>query len=160
MVLKLFEIVAPALAYFGRKDAQQARLIQQMAGDLNLDTRIVVCPIVRDADGLALSSRNAYLSPAERRAAAAIPRALEAAQQAVAKGEHDAARLEARVRAILEAEPLVSIDYVAVADAGCFEPVSALAGTCYVLLAAFIGSTRLIDNLLIEQRGAGFVATL
>jgi pantoate--beta-alanine ligase len=160
VVLKLFEIVAPTLAYFGRKDAQQARIVQQMACDLNLDTSIVLCPIAREADGLALSSRNAYLSPAERRAAAAIPRALEAAQQAVGAGEREAARLEARVREILEAEPLASIDYVATVDAERFEPVATLAKPCYLLVAVLIGSTRLIDNLLVEPRGAGFVATL
>jgi pantoate--beta-alanine ligase len=160
VVLKLFEVVAPARAYFGRKDAQQARILEQMARDLNLDTRIVVCPIVRDADGLALSSRNAYLSPAERRAALAIPRALEAAKQAIEQGEREAAGLEVRLRQVLDAEPLASVDYVAVVDAERFEPVRTLAGPCYVLVAAFIGPTRLIDNLLVEPRGEGFVGAL
>lgn len=150
VVLKLFEIVAPQFAYFGRKDAQQLRIIRQMAADLALDTEIVSCPIVRESDGLAMSSRNAYLSPAERRAATALHRALDAARQAIAGGERDAARLAQAMRGVLAGEPLVSPDYAEIVDADSFEPVTFLRGACLALLAARIGPARLIDNMLIE----------
>ena len=150
VVLKLLEIVAPQFAYFGRKDAQQLRIIRQMAADLALDAEIVTCPIVREADGLAMSSRNAYLSPAERRAATVLYRALDAARQAIAAGERDAARLVQAMRGVLAAEPLAAPDYAEIVDADSFEPVTRLRGTCLALLAVRIGATRLIDNMLIE----------
>jgi pantoate--beta-alanine ligase len=150
VVLKLLEIVAPQFAYFGRKDAQQLRLIRQMAADLALDAEIVTCPIVREADGLALSSRNAYLSPKERRAATVLYRALNAARQAIAAGEHDAARLVQTMRGVLTAEPLAAPDYTEIVDADSFETVTRLRGACLALLAARIGPARLIDNMLIE----------
>jgi pantoate--beta-alanine ligase len=153
VVLKLLEIVQPHFAYFGRKDAQQVRLIQQMARDLNLDTEIVVCPIVREADGLALSSRNAYLSAQERRAATVLNRALDAAHREMAKGERDPLRLQNVMRKVLESEPLANVDYAEVVDAGTFEPVTRIRGNCYVLLAVRIGKTRLIDNLFVETAG-------
>jgi pantoate--beta-alanine ligase len=150
VVLKLLEIVAPRFAYFGRKDAQQARLIRQMAADLALDTEIVVCPIVREADGLAMSSRNAYLSPGERRAATVLYRALDAARKAIGAGEVDAYRLVQTMRGVLAAEPLAAPDYAEIVDADSFEPVTRLRGACLALVAARIGATRLIDNMLIE----------
>jgi pantoate--beta-alanine ligase len=150
VVLKLLEIVAPRFAYFGRKDAQQLRVIRQMAADLSLDTEIVACPIVREPDGLALSSRNAYLSPVERRAATALYRSLDAACRAIAAGEHDAARLTQAMRGVLAAEPLAAPDYAEIVDADSFESVAFLRGTCLALLAVRIGATRLIDNMLIE----------
>lgn len=153
IVLKLFEIAQPHFAYFGRKDAQQVRLIQQMARDLNLDTEIVVCPIVRDADGLALSSRNAYLKGDQRRAATVLYRALDAARHDIAAGERDAVRLAGVLRKKIEAEPLATADYVEIVDAETFEPVSRLRRTCLALLAVFVGSTRLIDNMLVEEQG-------
>jgi len=153
IVLKLFEIAQPHFAYFGRKDAQQIRLIRQMARDLNLDTEIVVCPIVRDADGLALSSRNAYLKGDQRRAATVLYRALDAARHDIAAGEHDAVRLAGALRKKIEAEPLATADYVEIVDAETFEPVSRLRRACLALLAVFIGSTRLIDNMLVEEKG-------
>jgi pantoate--beta-alanine ligase len=128
VVLKLLEIVQPAFAYFGRKDAQQARLITIMARDLNLDTQIVLGPIVRENDGLAMSSRNVYLTPEERRAAAVLPRALAAAADGVRAG----------------------VDYLETVDASSFEPVMRVARPTYVLVAAYLGHTRLIDNMLIE----------
>ena len=150
VVLKLLEIVAPQFAYFGRKDAQQLRLIRQMAADLALGAEIVSCPIVRESDGLALSSRNAYLAPAERRAATVLYRALDAARRAIAGGEHDGARLAHTMRAALAAEPLAATDYAEVVDADSFESVTQLRGTCLALIAARIGTTRLIDNMVIE----------
>jgi len=151
VVLKLFEIVQPHFAYFGRKDAQQARVIRQMVRDLNLDTEVVVCPVVREPDGLATSSRNAYLKGEERRAATVLYRALDAARQEIAHGERDAVRLVAVMRQVIGAEPLASADYVEIVDADTFEPVVRLRRTCLALLAVFVGSTRLIDNMLLEE---------
>jgi pantoate--beta-alanine ligase len=153
VVLKLIEIVQPHSVYFGRKDAQQARLIQQMVRDLNVDTEIVVCPIVREPDGLALSSRNAYLDANERRAATALYRALAAAQREMAAGGRDALQLQAVMRKVLDSEPLATVDYAEIVDAHTFEPVTRVRRSCYVLLAVFIGKTRLIDNLLMEPAG-------
>jgi pantoate--beta-alanine ligase len=160
VVLKLLEIVQPQRAYFGRKDAQQARILQQMAHDLHLDTEIVVCPIVREPDGLAMSSRNAYLTPTERRAATIIFRALDGARESITRGERDALRLTAAVREQLRTERLVELDYVDIVDAETLEPVTRLRGACLALVAVKIGPVRLIDNLLIEERAEGFVATL
>jgi pantoate--beta-alanine ligase len=150
VVLKLLEICAPRFAYFGRKDAQQAQLIRQMARDLSLDPEIVVCPIVRDPDGLAMSSRNVYLSPSERRAATVLYRALDTARQAIVAGERDAARLIAAARAVLAAEPLAKTDYVELVNADSFETIGRVRGNCLIVLAVRIGTTRLIDNLLIK----------
>jgi len=150
VVLKLFEIVQPHFAYFGRKDAQQVQIISEMTRDLNLDAEIVVCPIVREADGLALSSRNAYLSVGERKAATVLHRALEAVRNELAAGVRDAVQLQAAMRGIIEAEPLATVDYAEIVSADTFEPVVRVARTCYAVLAVFVGNTRLIDNLLIE----------
>ncbi len=150
VVLKLLEIVSPQFAYFGRKDAQQLRIIRQMAQDFALDTEIVACPIVREPDGLAMSSRNVYLSPAERRAATVLYRALDAARQAIAGGQHDAFQLAELLRRTLASEPLISPEYAEIVDAESFEPVAHLRGSCLALLAARAGATRLIDNMLIE----------
>jgi pantoate--beta-alanine ligase len=154
VVLKLFEIVQPHFAYFGRKDAQQVRIISEMARDLNLDSEIVVCPIVREADGLALSSRNAYLSGEERKAATVLHRALVAAGNELAGGVRDAVQLQNVMRRIIEAEPLAILDYAEIVNADTFEPVVRVARPCYAVLAVFIGKTRLIDNLLIEPARA------
>jgi pantoate--beta-alanine ligase len=153
VVMKLLEIVQPHFAYFGRKDAQQVRIISQMARDLNLNTEIVVCPIVREADGLALSSRNAYLNAEERRAATVLHRALEAARAEIAAGTRDSLHLQAVLRKVLEAEPLAAVDYAEIVDADTFEPVTRIARPCYALLAVFLGRTRLIDNLYVEPLG-------
>ncbi len=150
VVLKLLEIVGPRFAYFGRKDAQQARIIRQMAADLALDPEIVVRPIVREADGLALSSRNAYLSAEERRAATVLYRALDRVRRVILAGERDALRITETARAEIAAEPLAHPDYVELADADSFESVTRLRGACLLLLAVRFGATRLIDNLLIE----------
>jgi pantoate--beta-alanine ligase len=153
VVMKLLEIVQPHYAYFGRKDAQQVRIISQMARDLNLDTEIVVCPIVREPDGLALSSRNVYLSADERRAATVLHRALEAARAQLTVGVRDALQLQTTMRKLIAAEPLAAVDYAEIVDADAFEPIMRVAQPSYVLLAVFLGKTRLIDNLYLEPVG-------
>jgi pantoate--beta-alanine ligase len=160
VVLKLLEIVQPQKAFFGRKDAQQARIIRQMARDLHLDSEIVVCPIVREADGLAMSSRNAYLQPDERRAATILFRALDGARASIERGERDALRLTAAMRDALRTERLAEPDYVELVDTETLEPVTRLRGACLALLAVRIGDVRLIDNLLIEERERMFQTTL
>ena len=160
VVLKLLEIVQPNRAYFGRKDAQQARIIRQMVLDLNLGTQIVVCPILREPDGLALSSRNVYLNADERRAATALYRSLEAARREIASGERNPALLLAALRRVIDAEPAVALDYAEIVDAETLEPVVNLRGECLILLAAKVGNTRLIDNALIEQDNGTFRVTL
>lgn len=150
VVLKLFEIVQPHFAYFGRKDAQQVRIISEMTRDLNLDGEIVVCPIVREADGLALSSRNAYLNAEERKASTVLHRALVAVRSELSAGVRDTMQLQAVMRRIIEAEPLATVDYAEIVSADTFEPVVRVARPSYAVLAVHIGKTRLIDNLLIE----------
>jgi pantoate--beta-alanine ligase len=154
VVLKLFEIIQPDFAYFGRKDAQQVSVLQQMIRDLNLDTQIVVCPIVREPDGLALSSRNAYLNHDEHRAATVLHRGLEAARAAISAGARDAVELQSTIRSVFEKEPLARLDYAEVVSAENFEPIVRVSRASYVLLAAYLGKTRLIDNMLIEPSGA------
>jgi pantoate--beta-alanine ligase len=155
VVLKLFEIAHPDFAYFGRKDAQQVCVLQQMIRDLNLSVQIVVCPIVRDSDGLALSSRNAYLNSEERRAATVLHRALEAARSDLANGTRDVLRLQEKMRSIFEKEPLARLDYSEVVAADNFEPVGRVSRESYVLVAAHLGKTRLIDNMLVEVASSG-----
>jgi pantoate--beta-alanine ligase len=150
VVMKLLQIVQPHRAYFGRKDAQQARLITQMARDLNLDSEIVVCPIVREPDGLALSSRNVYLNPEERKAATVLFRALQAAKGELTRGVRDALHLKSVLHRTLGKEQLATVDYAEIVDAESFEPVVRVNKACYVLLAVFFGKTRLIDNLYVE----------
>jgi pantoate--beta-alanine ligase len=160
VVLRLLEIVSPRFAYFGRKDAQQARIIRQMARDLALDTEIVACPIVREPDGLAMSSRNAYLSPSERRAALVLFQALSRAKEMIGAGERDASRLIDAMRRVLAAEPLAFPDYVEIVDSDSLEPVPLLRKECLALLAVRIGATRLIDNMLIEFQDASVHCSL
>lgn len=150
VVLKLFEIVQPHFAYFGRKDAQQVRIIQKMVRDLNLDVELVICPTVREADGLAMSSRNAYLSAEERRAATVLFRALKAAEMELISGLRDTLELQRAMRKVLESEPRARVDYAEIVDAETFEPVVRVGRRCYALLAVHIGKTRLIDNMLIH----------
>jgi pantoate--beta-alanine ligase len=160
VVLKLFEIVQPRFAFFGRKDAQQVRIIRQMAADLSLDAEIVVCPIVREPDGLALSSRNAFLKESDRHAATALYRSLDTVRREIAAGERDAARLLVALRRVADAEKGVSLDYAEIVDVETLEPVMSLRKTCLVLVAALVGGTRLIDNALIEPEGESFRVTL
>jgi len=155
VVLKLFEIVQPDFAYFGRKDAQQVCVLGQMVRDLNLGVQIVVCPIIREPDGLALSSRNVYLNADERRAATVLHRALEAARSQIVAGTRDALELQNAIRSVFEKEPLARLDYAEVVAADTFEPAVHISRSSYVLLAAQLGKTRLIDNMLVEPAGKG-----
>ncbi len=148
VVNKLFQIVAPHRAYFGQKDAQQFVILSRMTRDLNMDIEMVSCPIVREDDGLARSSRNAYLNPRERKAAPVLHRALEGARSLLEQGERDPAALVRSLRAVLDAEPLARIDYTEVVGAHTLAPVATVDGPVLVALAVFIGKTRLIDNLL------------
>ncbi|MBX6363235.1 MAG: pantoate--beta-alanine ligase [Gemmatimonadetes bacterium] len=149
VVAKLLNIVQPDVAIFGQKDFQQAVLVRRMVADLELPVEIVVAPIVREPDGLALSSRNVYLSPAERVAARALSRALGAADAAARAGERDAARLLATMRDILDAEPAVRPQYVELVDPATLEPVTTAVPGTVAAIAAFVGSTRLIDNVVL-----------
>ncbi len=155
VVMKLLQIVQPNFAYFGRKDAQQSRIITQMARDLNLDSEIVVCPIVREPDGRAMSSRNAYLNAEERNAATVLHRALDAAKNEMAAGVRDSLQLQTTLRRKLDCEPLATVDYAEIVDSEAFEPVVRVSKSSYIVLAVFIGKTRLIDNLYIEPRAPG-----
>jgi pantoate--beta-alanine ligase len=151
VVAKLFNGVQPHKAYFGQKDAQQAVVIGQMARDLDFPVEIVICPTVREADGLAMSSRNAYLSPEERRAATVLYRGLEAARAAFASGERDAERLRSIVRDKVASEPLARLQYVSCADADSLAELERVTGRALLSLAAFVGGTRLIDNLILGK---------
>jgi pantoate--beta-alanine ligase len=153
IVLKLLNIVEPDLAFFGWKDAQQVLVLRRMAADLDLGTEIVACPLVREPDGLAMSSRNTYLSPDERRAALVLSRSLGEAEKLVAAGERSAEKVIARIRAGIEVEPLARIDYVEAVDMLNLEPVAEIRGDVLIALAVFFGSTRLIDNIRIHARG-------
>ncbi len=153
VVLKLLQIVLPHFSYFGRKDAQQVRIIQQMTRDLNLDVELVVCPIVREPDGLAMSSRNTYLGAEERKAATVLYRALRSAQAEIMAGVRDTLELERTIRKTLESDPRARVDYAEIVDAETFEPVVRIGRRCYALLAVYIGKTRLIDNMLIQPTG-------
>lgn len=148
VVAKLFNIVGPDAAFFGQKDAQQAAVIQRMVLDLNFPVEIRVVATVREADGLAMSSRNRYLSPEERQAATALYRGLTGALEALEAGERSAEAVRARVRKALQAEPLVQEQYVEVVDAAELVPVSYIDGPVLVAVAAHVGSTRLIDNII------------
>lgn len=155
VVLKLFEIAQPRFAFFGRKDAQQILIIGQMVRDLNLSVEIVRCPIVREPDGLALSSRNAFLKDGEREAAVALYRSLQAAREDIRSGERNPAEILAHLRKVIDAEPRVSLDYAEIADARTLEPLMTLSRDAYVLIAARVGGTRLIDNALVERDDHG-----
>jgi pantoate--beta-alanine ligase len=151
VVAKLFHVTQPHLAVFGEKDYQQLAIIRRMTRDLDFGIEIVGVPIVREADGLALSSRNAYLSTAERAAALCLSRGLAAAEALVKAGERDAGKLLAAVRAPIDAEPLARIDYVELRDADSLEPVATVDRTSVIAMAVFVGTTRLIDNRVVGK---------
>jgi len=146
IVLKLFEIVRPDVAFFGQKDAQQAIILRRMARDLDLDVRIRVCPIVRETDGLAMSSRNMYLSPEERRAALVLSKSLAKAREIILGGERRAAVVLGEIRAMIESEPPARLDYAEAVETEGLTPVAEIADGTLIALAVFIGRTRLIDN--------------
>jgi pantoate--beta-alanine ligase len=149
VVTKLFNGVQPDKAYFGQKDAQQAAVIRQMVRDLNYPVEIVVCPIVREPDGLAMSSRNVYLEPEQRKAATVLYRSLSAAKEAYEGGERDAERLRQVLKGVLAAEPLADVQYVSCADYDTLEELETVKGKALLSMAVFIGKTRLIDNLVL-----------
>ena len=148
VVTKLFHIVTPDRAYFGQKDAQQLAVIRRMVRDLNFDIEIVGCPIVREADGLAMSSRNTYLNEEERKAALVLSQAVRLGEELVEAGEKNAAVIKEKMIAHIEAEPLAKIDYVEIVDAQSLEPVSEIQGEILAAMAVYIGKTRLIDNFI------------
>lgn len=150
VVAKLFNAVQPQVAYFGQKDAQQAVVIRRMTQDLNFPIEIVVCPTVREADGLAMSSRNVYLDPSQRQAATVLYRALSAARAAYDGGERQAERLRQIMRQVLASEPLAQVQYVSCADYETLEELEQVRGKALLSLAVFIGKTRLIDNFVLE----------
>jgi len=149
VVLKLFGIFEPTRAYFGQKDAQQLAVIRRVVRDLDVPVQVVGCPIVREADGLALSSRNSYLEPEDRRAAVVLYRALESARAAFTAGQRRAEPLRAVMRSVLAAESRARTVYVSVADPDSFRELSTVKGPALLLLAAWVGRARLIDNLLL-----------
>ena len=151
IVLKLLNIVQPHSAFFGEKDRQQLEVIRKMVGDLNLDAEIVGLPIVREPDGLAMSSRNKYLGKAERKTAQSLHEALQQAQQLVAQGECSVATLRSRMRNIIEREGQAQVDYISVCDPQQFEELEEIRGKAMIALAVHVGKARLIDNCLIER---------
>ena len=153
VVAKLFAMAGPDVAYFGQKDAQQVAVVRRMTADLNLAVEIVVCPTVRDPDGLALSSRNAHLSPAERERALSLSRALSLAAAAVRDGERDPAAVTAQARAAIAAAG-AELEYLELVTPDSLEPVAGIDGPVLAVIAARVGATRLIDNALLEPLGA------
>ena len=152
VVSKLFNIVTPDKAFFGQKDAQQLAIIRQMVRDLSYGIEIVGCPIVREADGLAKSSRNTYLSEAERQAALVLSESVFLGQKMVAEGETDANKIVTAKTEHIQAQPLAKIDYVSAVDGVTMDPVDRIAGTVLVAMAVYIGKTRLIDNFIVEGK--------
>ncbi len=155
VVAKLFHLVQPQVAVFGRKDAQQAVILGRMVRDLDWPVELRVVPTVRDPDGLAMSSRNAYLGPEERREALLLHEALGAGRDALQQGERHGPAIAARMRGVLDRGSQLIIDYAAVVDPGTLAPLEAVAGRVLLAVAAFVGRTRLIDNFVLEVQGDG-----
>jgi pantoate--beta-alanine ligase len=151
VVAKLFNAVQPQKAYFGQKDAQQAVVIQRLARDLDFPLEIIVCPTVREPDGLAMSSRNAYLDPKQRQAATVLYRALNAANAAFRSGERSATELQTIVTKTIAAEPLIRLQYISCAQPETLQELDTITNKALLSLAAYVGSTRLIDNLVLED---------
>ena len=150
VVSKLFNIVTPDRAYFGQKDAQQLCVVRKMVKDLNFDIEIVSCPIIREADGLAKSSRNTYLNDEERKAALCLSRSLSIGRELIENGEHSAEAVKAAIRAEIEKEPLAKIDYVEIVSFDTLESVESISEPVLAAIAVYIGKTRLIDNFITE----------
>jgi pantoate--beta-alanine ligase len=153
VVAKLFNIVQPDFAFFGQKDAAQVAIISKMVRDLSFDVRIVVCPIVREADGLAMSSRNAYLTPEQRKQALVLYRSLMRVQNLVDRGETGAARLLVAGTQVMAEEPAVKLDYFEIVNRETLDPVGDVSSGALVAVAAYVGNTRLIDNLVVMAKG-------
>jgi pantoate--beta-alanine ligase len=153
VVAKLFNIVHPDLAFFGQKDAAQVAIVNKMVLDLNFDVRIVVCPIVREADGLAMSSRNAYLNPEQRKKALVLYRSLMRVQTFSDRGESNAARLKVAGEQVMAEAPAVKLDYFEIVNRDTLDPVDDISGGALVAVAAYVGSTRLIDNIVVSGKG-------
>lgn len=151
VVSKLFHIVEPAAAFFGQKDAAQAAIVRRMVRDLNLPVEIVVCPIVREPDGLAMSSRNAYLDPPERKQALILHRSLMTVRQLIDAGEVSATQLIVAGRKIFTEEPAVRLDYFEIVNPDTLEPIENVSSGALIAVAAYVGNTRLIDNLLLNR---------
>jgi len=151
VVTKLFNIVKPDIAYFGQKDAQQARIIRQMASDLNMDLKIKTMPIVRERNGLAMSSRNAYLSPTQRKDALVLKNALQKAKDMINSDEIDVGKIKKQICHIINSVPSLKIDYVSVVNADTLEDIEIIKGRVLMALAVKIGSTRLIDNVIVKR---------
>ena len=151
VVTKLFDIIRPDQAFFGQKDAAQVAVLRKMVDDLNLDVELVVCPIVREADGLAMSSRNAYLTSQQRQQALVLRRSLMRVQAAAEAGERDAAKLMEIGRQTISEEPGARLDYLAIVDPNTLDPVADISHGALVAVAAYVGTTRLIDNVLLNR---------
>jgi pantoate--beta-alanine ligase len=150
VVAKLFHIIEPHTAFFGQKDAAQLAIIRRMVRDLNFPVEIIACPIVRELDGLAMSSRNAYLNREERARALVLRRALELAEREFQAGERAAKKLIFGAQQLIVAEPQVRLDYVEIVDPDTLDPVERISGTTLIAVAAYVGSTRLIDNIILN----------
>ena len=149
---KLFNIVAPDRSYFGQKDAQQAAIVKRMVKGLDMDTEIRVMPIIREKDGLAMSSRNSYLSPAERRRAANVFKALKKAEKLIDGGEYDVSCLKEEIERVLIGQGDLSIDYIELVDVESFRPVDVVRGKVMIMVAAYLGKVRLIDNIMVVSK--------
>ena len=155
VVAKLFNIVQPDLAFFGQKDAAQVAIVKKMVCDLNFDVRIVVCPIVREADGLAMSSRNAYLNPEQRKQALVLYRSLMRLQMLVDRGETRSTTLLAAGKQVIAEEPLVKLDYLEIVNPETLDQADEIGQGALIAVAAYVGSTRLIDNIVVHGKAAG-----
>jgi pantoate--beta-alanine ligase len=153
VVAKLFNIVQPDFAFFGQKDAAQVAIVSRMVRDLNFDVRIVVCPIVREADGLAMSSRNAYLTPEQRKQATVLYRALMRVQSLVDRGESSSARLLIAGTQVMAEEPAVKLDYFEIVNRESLDSVADVSHGALIAVAAYVGNTRLIDNIVVSGTG-------
>jgi len=151
IVTKLFNIVRPTNAYFGQKDAQQALVIKKMAADLNMNLKVIVCPTVREPDGLAMSSRNVYLTPEQRKAAPVLNKSLQQAKELFIGGERDAAVILKQMTALIQKEPLANIDYISISDTATLAELKTISKSALVSMAVRFGNTRLIDNIILGQ---------
>ena len=152
VVLKLFQIVDPDIAFFGQKDAQQALIIKRMVQDLNLNVAIEVLPIIRDEDGLALSSRNSYLDTEGRKAAVCLFKSLQQAEKMIGEGEKKSSKIIQAMKQIIHSEPLAKMDYIEIVDLDNLDPLDKIEGDVLVALAVFIGKVRLIDNMIVSLK--------